>query len=196
MTGAYKNFKKVFGAPRAGSSIEPSRLRLDGSADLDAFAKEVGNGVFSDGLISIMSKRELVDGLGGWEAWLPKNARLFGSTAFGLLFITTTLEDVWLIDTQYGQVVESDFAVAEFIEEFADTETRETYLKPDLFDIWNKMVGHLPDDAVLSPTPMIPMAGDWAPSSLSAMSMSVYISITGQLFAPGAGMPAQVRRLG
>jgi hypothetical protein len=191
----FSPFINEFGTPKASTGVAPAALGLEGFEELGQFAQDAGTGIFRDGLVSFCSTREIVDGLGAWSAWIPNSPRLFGSTAFGTLFVTSNQKDIWLIDTQYGQVVESDFTLTDFANAFADPEIRDEYLKPELFSVWQKMGGELPDDSVLVPTPMIPLGGNWAASSLSPSKLSVYISITGQLFAPGSGMPAEVRRL-
>jgi hypothetical protein len=191
----FSSFVDEFGTPRVNSGVSPTALGLNEFGELAEFARDVGGGVFGDGLVSFCSKREVVDGLGAWSSWIPGSPKLFGTSAFGMLFVTSNQQDVWLIDTQYGQVVESDFSFTEFVNAFADPDIKAEYLKPELFSVWLKMGTALPDDSVLVPTPMIPLGGNWAASSLSVSKLSVYISITGQLFAPNAGMPAEVRRL-
>jgi hypothetical protein len=187
-------FVAQYGAPRAETAASLADLGLAHSAGLEEFSEKVGGGVFADGFLSILSVREKVDGLGGWEAWLPEGSRLFGCGAFGFLMATRG-DDVWIVDTQYGQVIESDFTVPEFICELANAETRETHLRASVFDAWSRMAGPLDSRSVLSPTPAIALGGNWAAASLSVMSLPVYLSFTGQMFAPGAGMPAEVRRL-
>ena len=191
---SFDAFAAEFGKPHAGTSVDLSALHLEASKPLQDFVATVGGGVFSDGLISVASVRESVSSLGGWEAWLPARTRLFGTSAFGFL-LATRGEDVWLVDTQYGQVVESDMPITEVLEQFADPQTRDEYLRTPLFQLWNRMTGPLDSKSVLSPTPAIPMGGQWSVETLSVMTLPVYLAFTGQMFAPGAGMPAEVRRL-
>lgn len=191
---SFEAFVQEFGRPRAGTGVALATLKLGHSKPLQAFVAEVGGGVFADGLISIASTREDVLELGGWQAWLPAGARLFGCGAFGFL-LTTRGEDVWLVDTQYGQVIESDMSIPQLLTQLTDPGSRDEDLRAPLFNFWNRMTGPLDPKSVLCPTPAIPLGGQWSVETLSVMTLPVYLSFTGQLFAPGAGMPAEVRRL-
>lgn len=187
-------FEKEFGSAREGTAVALGTLGLEHSKSLADFVAQVGGGVFADGLLSVVSTRENVGDLGGWETWLPAGTRLFGCSAFGFL-LTSRGEDVWLVDTQYGQIVESDMAIPDVLAELAGSEMREEYLRASLFKAWNRMAGPLDSKSVLCPTPAIPLGGQWSVEALSVMSLPVYLSFTGQMFSPGAGMPAEVRRL-
>jgi hypothetical protein len=191
---SFEAFAAEFGTPRAGTAADLSALHLDASKPLQDFVAAVGGGVFADGLISVASVRENVGSLGGWETWLPAGARLFGTSAFGFLLVTRG-EDVWLVDTQYGQVVESDMTIPEVLDQFAEPQTRDEYLRTPLFQLWNRMTGPLDPKSVLSPTPAISLGGQWSVETLSVTALPIHLSFTGQLFAPNAGMPAEVRRL-
>jgi hypothetical protein len=191
---SFEAFTKEFGQPRAGSGAELAALGLEHSKPLQQFVAEVGGGVFADGLISVVSTREDVRDLGGWEAWLPPKARLFGCGAFGFL-LATQGTDVWLVDTQYGQVIESDIPIEPLLLQMTESQSRDEDLREPLFKLWNRMMGPLDSKSVLSPTPAIPLAGQWSVETLSVMTLPVYLSFTGQMFAPGGGMPAEVRRL-
>jgi len=184
----YKSFVEVFGLPRHETSVDLSTLKLDHSPDLERFATEVGGGIFADGLLSLISIREQVLSLGGWEYWLPANARLFGCSGFGLLMATQG-NDVWI------QVVESSFTIQEFIVELSTPDVRVEELREDLFKQWNRCTGPLPASSVLCPTPALALGGSWDVSTLSVMTCPVYLSFTGQLFAPDSEMPAEVQRL-
>lgn len=191
---AFEPFKREYGVPQQDTAVDLERLRLGHSAGLRQIVSEVGGGTFAGGFLSLVSVRECVEDLGGWEAWLPTGSRLFGCSAFGFL-MTTRGEDVWVIDTQYGEVVESDQTIQRFIETLATPGSRDEILRKPLFDLWNEMVGGVPPSSVLCPTPAIPLGGTWTVTSLSVMSLPVYLSFTGQMFSPDGGMPAEVRRL-
>lgn len=99
-----------------------------------------------------------------------------------------------MIDTQYGEIVESDFSLAEFIIDLCQTETRE-YLREPLFKEWQSLFSSLSFDSYLCPVPAIPLGGNWNLSSLQTMKAPIFLSFTGQLFAKGGDMPAEVRWL-
>jgi hypothetical protein len=157
---AFEKFVAWFGAPRKSTAVDLSRLGLEHSAGLKRFVSDVGGGVFADGFLSVGSVREVVPNLGGWERWLPPGCRLFGCSAFGFLMFTRG-EDVWIVDTQYGQVVESGLSIEETLDEIAEPEAREENHE-SLFKAWNQLAGSLPDTCVLSPTPAIALAGHWS----------------------------------
>jgi len=192
----FESFVREYGTPKPDTAADLARLRLDHSAGLRELSTEVGAGVFGGGFISLMSVREAVDSLGGWERWLPAGARLFGCSAFGVLMTTTTGEDVWIVDTQYGQVVESDDTIEDFIGVLATPDCRETVLREPLFKLWNEVVGGLPPTSVLSPTPALPMGGRWSVDTLNIVTLAVYLSFTAQLFGPEGGTPVEVHRRG
>lgn len=189
---AFEAFVKEYGAPKAGTSISLEELQLSHSAGLKLFASHVGGGVFAKGFISLVSVREKVSNLGGWEVWLPKGSRLFGCSAFGTLF-TTTGNDAWITDTQYGEIVESDDTMEDFIDVLASPSARDDVLQKPFFDRWSSVAGELPPDSVLCPVPALPLGGSLSVDKLTTMSLPVYLSFTGQLFSPQGGMPATVR---
>src|SRR5215813_14203981 len=95
----YTPFKTAFGSPKPGTAADLQALGLASSTALREFSSQVGGGMFQRGLISVISLREQVPNLGGWERGLPDGLKLFASSAFGFLLLTRG-EDVWIIDTQ------------------------------------------------------------------------------------------------
>jgi hypothetical protein len=190
----FEAFTEHYGKPRESTAVGLESLGLEGSAGLKQFSTEVGGGVFADGLLSVLSVRERVANLDRWQDWLPPDSRLFACSAFGFLMVTRG-DDVWVVNTQYGEVMETDFSIQEAIVQCTTPTTREDILRAPLFEIWKQMAGPLPSDSVLSPTPAIALGGAWTASTLSVMTLPVYLSFTGQLFARGGGMPANVHRL-
>jgi hypothetical protein len=183
-----------FGRPRAETASTIERLGLAHSGTLKQFVVEIGGGIFADGLFSVLSVREQVDDLGEWQDWLPPDARLFACSAFGFLFLTRG-DDVWLVDTQYGEILEADCSLEEAILQFTQLTTQEEILRSSLFQIWNEMIGLLPSNSVLCPIPAIALGGTWTATTLSVMTLPIYLSFTGQIFTRDGGMPAQVHRL-
>jgi len=190
----FEEFIQQYGTPQPGTGVELASLGLAHSAGLKQFSAEVGGGSFADGLLSVLSMRERVSDLGGWEHWLPAGSRLFACSAFGFLMVTTG-EDVWLVNTQYGEILETELSIPESLLQCTAPSTREEILQSRLFGLWSQMAGPLPHDSVLSPTPAIALGGTWTATTLSVMTLPVYLSFTGQLFAPGGGSPANVHRL-
>lgn len=189
----FEQFLHAFGYPEVGSGVPLETIGLAHSETLRQFVDEVGSGLFAGGFLSLVSKREQTEGFGGWEDWLPQGTRLFASTACGFLAFTKG-EDLWLIDTQYGEIVESDFSLAEFIIDLCQTETRE-YLREPLFKEWQRLFVSLPFDSYICPVPAISLGGNWNLSSLQTMKAPIFLSFTGQLFSKGGDMPAEVRWL-
>jgi len=190
----FEEFVQPYGRPQPDTGVEPASLGLDHSAGLKQFSAEVGGGIFADGLLSVLSVRERTPDLGGWQHWLPPNSRLFACSAFGFLMVTTG-DDVWLVNTQYGEILETELSIREAILQCTVPTTRAEILRSRLFELWNQMAGPLPHDSVLSPTPAIALGGTWTVTTLSVMTLPVYLSFTAQIFAPGGGSPANVHRL-
>lgn len=190
----FEAFTEQYGKPQENTSVGLERLGLEHSAGLKQFSAEVGGGIFANGLLSVLSVRERVDNLDRWQHWLPSGCRMFACSAFGFLMVTRG-DDVWVVNTQYGEVMETDFSIQEAILQCISPTTREDIFRSRLFELWNQLAGPLPPDSVLSPTPAIPLGGTWTATTLSVMTLPVYLSFTGQLFAPDGGMPANVHRL-
>jgi len=170
-------FKQAMGTPEPGTAATLDELRLSQSSTLRTFGQEVGFGRFKKGLFSVVSVRERLPDLGGWERVLPANARPFASSAFGVLFLSVTGEDVWVLETQYGSVTESDMPMVDVLNLFADEKVREEELRQSLFD----QCVDIKPTCVLSPTPAIALAGYWSWECMREMSMGIYLSFTAGL---------------
>jgi hypothetical protein len=190
---AFEQFLSEYGTPQPRTGAELAQLGLEQSKGVVDFVSAVGGGIFDNGLISIASVREAIPGLGGWERWLPPGSRLFGCSVFGVL-LTTVRDDLWLVETQYGQVVESDFTFSKFIDTLAEPATRDEILQAPLFRAWHELGGRLEPTQVLCPTPAPALGGSWAIESLSPMSLPVYLSFTAQLFDAEGDGQVEVRR--
>lgn len=186
----FEAFVAQYGNPRAGTVARTKTLGLDHCPALRVFSNTVGGGIFADGLLSICSLREAVPDLGGWERWLPPSARLFGTSALGLLLLTQ-VDDVWIVDTQYGQGVEASFSLGDFFDVIATPEMRRNRLRAPLLAEWMEHGNQLPTHCVLSPTPALALGGSWRADSLAAVSLSVYLTFTAGLF--GEQLPPEIR---
>lgn len=189
----FRAFYAAFGQPVKDTGINLVQAGLEHSQSLTAFEQEIGTGCFAEGFLSVLSNREKITYYGGWEQWLPVGAKLFAASAFGFLAFTTG-EDLWLVDTQYGQVVESDFTLEVFLNDLAATDTLEM-LQAELFRSWNKLGGSLKPTEFLSPVPLVALGGGWDISSLKPIQTEIFLSMTGQLFQKDEGMPAEVSYL-
>jgi hypothetical protein len=193
--GKFKPFIDHFGAAAEGSELPLESFGLAKTATLKEFTEEVGGGIFASGLLSILSVREQVSSLGGWEKWIPAGCRLFASSGLGMLFLSS-FEDLWLIDTQFGEVVESDMPLVHLLNGFSEEEMREGFMFESLFQAWVKRSGALESRQVLAPTPALALGGELELSSLEPVSMEVYLSMTAQLFSGEGDLRVDVRRLG
>lgn len=191
----FEQFQKAFGKPKELTGLGIYNSELINSKSLRLFEREVGGGIFADGLISILSVREQVNSLGGWENYLPKGMKLFGTSVFGFLMLTSG-EDLYLINTQYGEIVESDYSLMEFINDLGNIETMEEIINAPRFKLWKSVGIKLLPKQVLCPTPAITLDGTWDISALRPMNFELYLSFTGGLFSINGEMPAEVIRLG
>jgi hypothetical protein len=186
--------RDAVGEPRPGTGVDAETLRVAHCSALRSFCAEGQGGVYCEGLVSIGSVREVVADLGGWQEWLPPGARLFGCSAFGLLMATQS-DDVWIVDTQYGIVVETAYSVAEFLEALTSRDLRERWLRSQLFDEWlQRSADPLPSECVLIPTPALPLGGTWDVQHLAVVSLPVYLMLTANLFTATGADSVEVRR--
>jgi hypothetical protein len=191
---SFDDFRQCFGAPRAGTSVSVAALALENWDELSDFAATVGLGVFADGLISVGSVRELDVCLHGWSAWLPPVARLFGSSALGLLFLSTSDHALWVVDTQEGIVVESDLTIGEFLDNLTSPSLLHGSLRAGLFRDWLDRNGELPAASVLSVVPALPLGGRWSVEALRPVSLRVHVAFSASLFTPQGDTPVELRR--
>lgn len=191
----FADFHSCYGKPRPSTGVTLSALGLAHSRGLSEFQREVGFGVFADGLLSFGSVREEGAELCGWASWVPPEARLFGCSAFGALYLTRG-EDVWVIDTQEGVVIESDFTVGELLDKLTTEELLRGSLRAAVFADWLDHGGSLPPRSVLCPAPAIALGGTWALESLAPVSLPVYLAFTSALFLPEGSAPVDLRTHG
>jgi hypothetical protein len=181
-------FKRAYGEPAAGTARSPARL----PTVLDPLKGEDIGGVYDGGFISVLSEREGDGSLGGWATHLPKGAYLFGSSAFGNLFVATD-EDLYIVDTQYGQVIEAEPDIADFLEIATGHQARADIFREPLFRQWAEINGALDPADILAPTPYLPLGGSWAVETLKPAKLQAYLGLTGQLFGPGTGLEIDYR---
>jgi hypothetical protein len=191
MTASFETFLDVYGRPDVQTAADLESLGLAHSQSLQRLLAAGVAGIYGDGVLSLASHREAGVELGPWSAWLPAGARIFGCTGLGTLFVTAGT-DVWLVDTQYGQVVASPYEIEEFVSQLALPEARELF-QESLVRSWVTLNGPLAPTDVLAPTPALPLGGDWSLDRLAPARLGVHLSITGQLFGPGTDTPIEFR---
>jgi hypothetical protein len=168
----FGRFREIFGRPSEGTASTAAR---PDSPELAAFVRDVGGGIFCGGLLSLVSVREEIESYGGWEQRLPDGARLFGMSAFGWLFFTSTGEDLWLVDTQENDVVDSRFSITEFIaDKLVEERTRAVYLMEPLWRSWG---GVLDTRRILAPAPAIALGGTWSKENLHPVSLVEFLAL-------------------
>ena len=187
-------FAQCFGTPQPQTGADVAALGFASSKTLQKFESTIGGGVFAHGLISVASVRESLDDLDGWEAHVPVGARLFATSAFGTLFLAVD-ERVWLIETQYGIVVEASYTVAGFFDVIVRPEIIQRRLRGELFAEWVDRGGVLPADSVLCPRPALPLGGAWRCDSLAPVTLPVYLGLMFGMFEAGTDSAVRVERL-
>ena len=148
--------------------------------DLNVFMDRVGRGVFKSGLLSVGAVREDVPSLGGWETLLPAGSYLFGTSAFGHL-LTTSGEDAWMTDTQYGETMQLSARLIDAFDMLASHESLDEIFMEPLFTAWSEIFGPLPATSVLCPVPAIPLGGTWSVEALAPMPLHTYLRFTFEL---------------
>lgn len=147
-------------------------------------------GAYGDGILSIWGDREQLASLGGWEAYLPPGSFVFATTAFGVCAIWGGGR-IWILDPQYGQIVESEMEIGECLEVLA----RDKWLHAELFHRWKaNAVAPLGPFEVLTTVPLLALGGSWE-SPLHPEPLEVFLGMTAGLFDPEGSSPAEVRRL-
>jgi hypothetical protein len=187
---AFEAFVNAYGRPAAGTAAPPQQPLLPRA--LQRLVQAGLAGSYGGGALSLLSTREAGAGLGPWAAWLPAGARLFGCTGFGSLFVWAQ-GAIRLVDTQYGQVIDSPDDLEEFLVRVAAAEARRDAFREPLFRRWVEINGPLAPTDVLSPTPALPLGGDWTLDALRPAHLEVYLALTGQLFGPGTGTEVEYR---
>ncbi len=187
---AYEAFRSAFGQPQPGTAAGVAHVPPGARRLIDAGVA----GSYGDGFLSLASVREAdAGGLGPWAAWLPSGAELFGSTGFGLLFAIVGDDVLYLVDTQYGQVIDSEPPLEVFLETAASAVAREDLFRQSLFRQWVELNGPLERTEVLSPTPALPLGGDWVLGQLQPVHLKVYLQLTAQFFGSGTGVEIEFR---
>jgi Domain of unknown function (DUF1851) len=181
---AFDAVTQAYGKPKSGTAATAPK-------GVEAIVEAGLAGIYAGGSLSLASVREEA-GLGPWSRWLPKGAQLFGTTGFGTLFVIAG-EDLYLVDTQYGQVIDSEPDLEYFLDAASAKETREELFHEPLFQTWVELNDGLKPTDVLSPTPALPLGGDWVLDQLQPAHLRVYLELLAQCFGPEAGAEIEYR---
>lgn len=157
---AFEAFHHYFGQPATGTAVPLAALQLENVAFLVDFVETVGGGLFRDGMLSVVSKREQVLVLDPWARLVPQRSRHFATTGLADLFFVTPDEKIAWIETQYGNAHNLDVRPGEFFEWIAEEGHRRRYLAEDL---WNERCAVLSPGEVLAFAPALALGGpaDW-----------------------------------
>lgn len=101
-------------------------------------------------------------------------------------------EAVWIVEPQYGIVVESAIPLGEFFDGLASSAVFDGRLRAPLLHQWLALGGALPAHCVLCPRPALALGGEWNAHALAVMLMPVYLLFTAGLF--NGDMPVTVER--
>jgi hypothetical protein len=178
----FDDFSRTYGRPMPGTAaFDPmSGQNLDG--DLQAFASELGVGVFAHGFISVLSERERACRPNPWLSDVPEGAEHIATTAFGGLVAASGGRAV-MIDILLGNVMFTELSIKEALLRLAEPETQEELLHCPLFERWRKITGSSLDPSqILVPTPLPVLGGQLAIDTVRPVDASVAMSLTHQSY--------------
>jgi hypothetical protein len=171
-------FKRSFATPAPGTGVPLGQLGLDGFAFLVELARELGCGMFQQGMLSVASRRERDAAPDQWRALVPQGARHFATTGLGDLFFVTPPASIVWIETQYGRVEAVPMAAERFFDWLAGPEQQRKYLAAEL---WEQRCAELAPDEVLAFVPALALGGavDWG--NLEKVKLREHLSLLAQL---------------
>ena len=173
-------FQRVYGSPGEDARSDRIAARLRESASGRALEAATGLGSFHGGFLSVGSLREEV-ALGRWARWLPDGAFLYASSALGFLYIGVE-ELMWLVNTQTGSILPTDYQLDEAVLKAASLSTREDLLDLPLFDRWLAVNTRLAATEMLAPEKPLIHGGEMQVEQLVRRPMADYLRETADLF--------------
>ena len=179
---AFDVFKDAYGKPEDGTAAkrEPVPDVIQPLADAGI------GGIYEDGLVSLLSKREGDGDLGAWSAHLPKGARLFGSTDFGTLFAAMTTRSGWSTPSTGRSSTRRNTSRSSSRTSPTLRPARTRSASRCSSSGWRstaRRAHRRPHTHALSPARRRLGARALKPAKLAA-----YLGLTGQLFGPGTGL--------
>src|SRR5262249_35069826 len=111
-------------------------------------------------------------------------ARVFGTTCFGHLFVSVGDDDLYLVDSQYGDVFHWESGLEALLEHAASDATREELFHQSLFRQWLELNGPLHQTDVLTPIAVLYDGGDWKLEKLQTRSLEVYLRLMAHYYGP------------
>jgi len=181
-------------AAGTGSARLAEKLRAFDSGR--RLVEAAGNGAFDSGFFSIASVREEVDGLGGWERWLPDGAFWYASSALGVLYVAAPDGCMWLVNTQVGSIMQTAFPLDEAVALVAKPSTSDDLLMRPLFLAWIGAHHVLAPDCLLASSPPVIESGAWTPESLVPTPSAEFLASTAALFEPVGPTPISIMEPG
>jgi tetratricopeptide (TPR) repeat protein len=137
---AYRQFTAAFGTPIQGTAANPALF--SSCPFLLELLREVGWGLFLDGLLGICSIREAkaVHALSSWSSLLPTPCTLIGSSVFGDVILMDESERIILLDPSSGTVLCPGYRARDFFLT-ALIVMKDTFLKDSRFQILKQRIG-------------------------------------------------------
>jgi hypothetical protein len=175
-----KEFETVFGSGDARDASDLLAKRLRRISAGKTLERATGFGTFCHGFISVASLREEAD-LGKWRRWLPTDSFVYASTCFGMLYVAVG-ETMWLVNTQTGSILPTEYALDDAILKAASQSTRDALLEFPLFMEWHDGINELGAGNFLAPNPPLIFGGAMAPVCLKQVSADEYLRMTADMF--------------
>lgn len=189
-------FGERYGAAEAGTRSELVVERLRGFESGRRLVETAGAGLFDCGFLAIASIREEVDGLGGWERWLPDGTFWYASSAFGMLYVAAPDGCMWLVNSQIGSIMPTAFPLDEAMARAAELSTSDELLMRPLFREWLDRHGPLPSGALLASSPPVMEADDWLADNFRPLPSGEFLEATASLFEPVGDIPISLMEPG
>lgn len=186
------DFIAMFGPPVANTRSEAVVARMQAFVSGVRLVALVGAGIFDDGFFSLGSVREEAAGLGGWDQWLPRGSFCFASSVFGVFYIAAPDGQMWLLHSQIGSLMPTEFDLDEAVLQISRPTTREGLLNRALFKAWMKQHGHLVLGHLLISDPPVIEAGVWDASALRSLPAADFMAATSALFEPVGPIPVSI----
>jgi hypothetical protein len=177
-------FQNTFGKPQDGTAAPLIDLRLDGVSFLEEFQREVGGGVFLDGMFSVGSRREVGLGLEPWLRLVPEGSRHFGTSGFGDLLFHTPEEQIVRVRTQYGDTVAVPVPPDGFFDWITEPRPMSEVLN---YPLWDARCASLAPDEVLAFTPALALGGSGSWETLAPVKLREHLGVLASIVLTGRG---------
>jgi hypothetical protein len=177
-------FQNTFGRPEEGTAAHLIDLGLDGVSFLEAFQREVGGGVFLDGMFSVTSRREVGLFLEPWLRLVPEGSRHFATTGFGDLLFHVPEAQIVRLRTQYGDIVAVPVPADGFFDWITEPRPMSEVLN---YPLWDARCASLASDEVLSFTPALALGGSASWETLAPVKLREYLGVSASIVLKAGG---------